>query len=348
MDWIDILTVERTDCRESRHTERFTLHLATDTPNNLSRHPRVPCPSRPQRVVYQWRTFGVRSAKIWNILFLAPRIKITVILNWLWSEFSETNEGRFDLLLQILITHWLSVTWPRYFYRSWSRIGCLWLDPDTSTDLDHALVVCDLTQILLQILITHWLSVTWPRYFYRSWSRIGCLWLDPDTSTDLDHALVVCDLTQIPSWIAIRDTNCLPSTPRSFRRYLCQVTDNQCNTLQRKLKITITCKDVHNRQQKPAIVQLATWWTVMYYNMPPGEWLCTSCIPNRGIILWSNLQYARKNVSRVATHRRGEHAGRPTECARDRPPPRQRNTCEANGRANTLCAAQPHVISTTY
>ena len=80
-----------------------------------------------------------------------------------------------------------------------------------STDHDHALVVCDLTQILLQILITHWLSVTWPRYFYRSWSRIGCLWLDPDTSTDLDHALVVCDLTQI----------------LAEYRYLGQVTDNQ-------------------------------------------------------------------------------------------------------------------------
>ncbi len=71
---------------------------------------------------------------------------------------------RFDLLLQILIAHWLSGTWPRYFYRSWSRIGCLGLDPDTSTDLDCALVVWDLTQILLQILIMHWLSGTWPRY----------------------------------------------------------------------------------------------------------------------------------------------------------------------------------------
>ena len=48
------------------------------------------------------------------------------MLNLLWSEFVETNA----------------------MFRS------------ASTDLDHALVVCDLTQILLQILITHWLSVT--------------------------------------------------------------------------------------------------------------------------------------------------------------------------------------------
>ena len=31
-----------------------------------------------------------------------------------------------------------------------------------------------------------------------------------------------------PPWIVIRDTNCPPSTPRSFRRYLGQVTDNLC------------------------------------------------------------------------------------------------------------------------
>ena len=30
------------------------------------------------------------------------------------SEFAETNVRRFDLELQILITHWLSVTRPRY------------------------------------------------------------------------------------------------------------------------------------------------------------------------------------------------------------------------------------------
>ena len=37
---------------------------------------------------------------IWNILFLAPRIKLMVILNLFWSEFVETNEWRFDLLLR--------------------------------------------------------------------------------------------------------------------------------------------------------------------------------------------------------------------------------------------------------
>ena len=33
-----------------------------------------------------------------------------VTLNLLWSEFAETNERGFDLLLKVLITHWLSVT----------------------------------------------------------------------------------------------------------------------------------------------------------------------------------------------------------------------------------------------
>ena len=44
---------------------------------------------------------------------MAPRIKLTVIFNLLWSEFDETNAT----------------------FRS------------ASTDLDHALAVCDLTQI---------------------------------------------------------------------------------------------------------------------------------------------------------------------------------------------------------
>ena len=50
---------------------------------------------------------------IWNTLFMAPRIKLIVLFNLLWSEFDETNAT----------------------FRS------------ASTDLDHALVVCDLTQI---------------------------------------------------------------------------------------------------------------------------------------------------------------------------------------------------------
>ena len=53
--------------------------------------------------------------------------------------------------------------------------------------------------------------------FYRSLSRIGCPWPDPDTSNN-----------RAPPWIVIRDKNCPPSTPISFRRYLGQVTDNQC------------------------------------------------------------------------------------------------------------------------
>ena len=50
------------------------------------------------------------GTNLWNILFMDPRIKLIVIFNLLWSEFVETNERRFDLLLQILITNGLSVT----------------------------------------------------------------------------------------------------------------------------------------------------------------------------------------------------------------------------------------------
>ena len=49
---------------------------------------------------------------LWNILFMAPRIKLVVMFNLLWSEFVETHAS----------------------FQS------------ASTDLDHALVVCDLTQ----------------------------------------------------------------------------------------------------------------------------------------------------------------------------------------------------------
>ena len=44
---------------------------------------------------------------IWNIIFLAPRIQIIVILNLLWSEVWNFNRT----------------------FRSASRVGCLWVDP---------------------------------------------------------------------------------------------------------------------------------------------------------------------------------------------------------------------------
>ena len=49
----------------------------------------------------------------------------------------------------------------------------------------------------------------------------------------------------------------------------------------------------------------------------------------------------------VVTHCRGVHGGRPTECVRDRLPPRERNICGATVKTNTvgLCAAQPHAIT---
>ena len=61
---------------------------------------------------------------------------------------------------------------------------------------------------------------------------------------------------------------------------------------------------------------------------------------------WRNVTSIQKNNSRVVTHCRGEHGGRPTECARDRLPPRQRNICGTTVRTNTVCAAQPHAIWT--
>ena len=146
-----------------------------------------------------------------------------------------------------LITYWWFVTWTRYWWKDlvvsgsitslWSRIGGLWLEPDTSgrswlylgqsQAFDHVLVVCDLNQILVEgagciwvnhkPLITYWWFVTWTRYWWKDlvvsgsitslWSRIGGLWLEPDTggrswlylgqSQAFDHVLVVCDLNQI-------------------------------------------------------------------------------------------------------------------------------------------------------
>ena len=61
---------------------------------------------------------------------------------------------------------------------------------------------------------------------------------------------------------------------------------------------------------------------------------------------WRNMTSIQKNNSRVVTHCRGVRVGRPSECARDRLPPRQLNICGATVRTNTVCAAQPHAIWT--
>ena len=53
----------------------------------------------------------------------------------------------------------------------------------------------------------------------------------------------------------------------------------------------------------------------------------------------------QRNNSRVVTHCRGVHGGRPTECAQDRLPPRQWSICGATGRVKHVCAARPLVIS---
>ena len=56
----------------------------------------------------------------------------------------------------------------------------------------------------------------------------------------------------------------------------------------------------------------------------------------------------QKNNSRVVTHCRGEHGGRPSECARDRLPHRQRNICGATVREQTLYVRRSHMRSEPY
>ena len=52
----------------------------------------------------QKKLFRQTRSDFWNIVFMAPRIKLIVIFNLLLREFVEMNGRRFDLLLQILIT----------------------------------------------------------------------------------------------------------------------------------------------------------------------------------------------------------------------------------------------------
>ena len=50
-----------------------------------------------------------------------------------------------------------------------------------------------------------------------------------------------------------------------------------------------------------------------------------------------------KNDSRVVTRCRGVHGGRPTECARNRPPPRQGNKAGATGTTKTVHVRRSHI-----
>ena len=59
---------------------------------------------------------------------------------------------------------------------------------------------------------------------------------------------------------------------------------------------------------------------------------------------WRSMTSTQRNNSRVVTHCRGVHGGRPTECARDRLPPRWRSICGATGRAKPVCAARPATL----
>ena len=55
--------------------------------------------NQPYGIYCSW----LQESTIRYILFMAPRIKMIVTLNLFWSEFAETNERHFDLLLQFLI-----------------------------------------------------------------------------------------------------------------------------------------------------------------------------------------------------------------------------------------------------
>ena len=83
---------------------------------------------------------------------------------------------------------------------------------------------------------------------------------------------------------------------------------------------------------KPTEVRVAKW---------QEQW---EAIPRA---TWRHMTSTQRNNSRVVTHCRGVHGGQPTECARDRLPPRQRSICGATGRAKPVCAARPDVISAT-
>ena len=50
--------------------------------------------------MYDDVSFQATMKIIRDILFMAPRIKMIVMLNLLWNEFVETNERRFDLILR--------------------------------------------------------------------------------------------------------------------------------------------------------------------------------------------------------------------------------------------------------
>ena len=76
--------------------------------------------NRPSPVCVEDKT----SIFIWNILFMAPRIKLIVVFSLTLERF-EWNEYDVSICwLQILVTHWLSVTWPRSFRRYLGTTKC--------------------------------------------------------------------------------------------------------------------------------------------------------------------------------------------------------------------------------
>ena len=159
-------------------------------------------------------------------------------LGCLWTQilFRPATTGRddalvacgpiycFDLLLQVLVMHWLPVvpdTVSTCYYRSWWCIGCLWtqiLFRPATTGRDDALVACGpryCFDLLLQVVMMHWLPVdpdTVSTCYYRSWWCLGCLWtqiLFRPATTGRDDALVACgprycfDLLLMMHWLPV-------------------------------------------------------------------------------------------------------------------------------------------------
>ena len=126
--------------------------------------------------------------------FVAPKIKMIVKLNLLWSEIGSNGDvsaycyghwSHIGLWLDLDIGRRL---WLARFYRHWSRIG-LWLDLDIGRRLWLARFYRHWSRIGL------WLDLDigrrlWLARFYRYWSRIG-LWLDLDTRRSMSNIKAV-------------------------------------------------------------------------------------------------------------------------------------------------------------
>ena len=129
-----------------------------------------------------------------------------------------------------------------------------------------------------------------------------------------------------------------------------------------EIRSSVHCQNERTKQltdQRTASITTSPWKAAYAHAIVSSQPPSLSCVSPQKLVsrsgktsgrlpraTWRNMTSIQKNNSRVVTHCRGEHGGRPTECARDRLPPRQRNICGATVRTNTVCAAQPHAIWT--